>query len=52
MGCEHLEIWKTSLILPSTTGETMSRLFSSGMEIKKFIYPDNIRYIYENIIKN
>lgn len=52
MGCDNLEIWKTSLIFPSTTGETMSRLFTGGMKIKKFIYPDNIRYIVSNIIVN
>ena len=52
IGCDNLEIWKTPSIFPSTMGETMSRLFTGGMKIKKFIYPDNIRYIYENIIKN
>ena len=52
MGCNNIETWNTSLLFPSTTGETMSRLFNAGMKIKKFIYPDNIRYIVSNIIIN
>ena len=47
MGCNNLETFNASLLLPSNIGETLGTVFT-GVTLKKFIIPETIRYIYRN----
>lgn len=50
--CPSLETFYSSTLFPSNVGETMGRIIRNNTNIKKFIYPDNIRYILHFAIKN
>ena len=50
--CMSLETFYPSTLFPSNVGETMGRIIEKNTNIKKFIYPDNIRYIQQIAIKD
>ena len=50
--CISLETFYPSTLFPSNVGETMGQIFEKNQNIKKFIYPNSIRYIYRNAIAN
>lgn len=50
--CTSLETFCSSTLFPSNVGETMGQIIKNNTNIKKFLYPDNIRYIQHMAITN
>ena len=50
--CYNLDTTNTSLLFPNNVGETMGMIINNNTKIKKFIYPNSIRYILQLAISS